>query len=332
MERRIGERQRWVWLAVGLSAVAAVRLCAINWLWVLLGGLAACLYYLYIEKRLLTDGLAGRLTDSFGFPGKVLCVLLLFWIILVMGRCACYADTAFPMVDGFPSLGWVLLALAAWGSRKGPQACAGCSGILCLFLLALYGVIAVFSVPDIKVQYLAPAADWRQTIEVLGMFLLPAGVWCVPVRQRKGKCRSLIFLLPVFAAALSAVTGGVLSPEVAMENPAPLYELSRSVSVLGVVERIEPLISAAMTMGIFCLLSSLACACQALADQVGSWRRSGSLCCLAAAGTMYFAKDVSQTFLTGGNLAFFLFLPLAAAAVKKSQNFEEKGVDKAGEQ
>ena len=51
MNDKIGERQRWVWLAAAVSAAAAILLCRLNWIWVLLGGSGICLYYLYIEKR-----------------------------------------------------------------------------------------------------------------------------------------------------------------------------------------------------------------------------------------------------------------------------------------
>ena len=317
MEQKIGERQRWVWLASGLSCVAAAVLSGLEWVWVLAAGLGICFYYYYIEKRLQTDGVAGRLSESFGFVGKVLAVLGLFWCVLVMGWCALLADAAFPLVDGFPGLGWVLLALTAWGSRRGPRACAGCAGILFLFLLGLYGAIAVFSVPDVEWRYLVPTPDWRQGLLAAGMFLLPSGVWYVPVRERKGKRQPMIFLLPLFAAALSAVTAGVLSPEVAKDTAVPVYELARSVSVLGVVERIEPLLSAAIIMGLFCLLAGLAGACQALSDQVEPWQWSGSLCCLAAAGAMYLAKDLPVPVLCAGNGVFFFVIPLAAVTVSK---------------
>ena len=75
MDSRIGERQRWVWLAAAVSAVSAILLCRLNWFWVLLGGLGICLYYLYIENRLGTDGFADRLT---GVTGKVLAAIMLF--------------------------------------------------------------------------------------------------------------------------------------------------------------------------------------------------------------------------------------------------------------
>lgn len=319
MEHKIGERQRWAWLASAMSAVAATTLCGLNWLWVLTGGLVVCLYYLYIEKKLLTHGLAERITGC--FVGKVAAVVMIFWIIAVMGYCACLADSAFPMVDGFPGLGWVLLALAAWGSRKGVRACAGCSGILCLFLLVLYGIVAAFAVPDVQLSYLMPNGQWTQAIAVAGLFLLPAAVWTVPVRERKGSSRGWVLLLPVLAAALSAVTAGVLSPELARKTAVPIYELARSVSVLGVVERIEPLLSAAMTMGIFCLLTCLTCACQALAERIAPWRWWGSLCALLAAGAMYLVRGLSGSVLIVGNVLIFLVFPaVAVSAQKKSKN------------
>lgn len=314
MNSRIGERQRWVWLAASVSAVAAVLLCRLSWLWVLVGGSAVCLYYLYIEKKLGTDGLADRMS---GTVGNVIAVLMLFWIVLVMGYCACLADRAFPQVDGFPGLGWVMLALAAWACRKGDRACAGCSGILSLFMIVLYAVVAVFSLADVKIEYLKPDGRWTQALSAAVMFLFPFAVWMMPVGGRKGKGNRWVLLLPVLAAALSAVTAGVLSPQLARSAQVPVYELSRSVSVLGVVERIEPLLSAAMTMGIFCLLTSLACACRRLADQIEPWPWSGSLCCLGAAGAMYAARVLPGSVWVVGNLLIFLLFPAVLVSFKK---------------
>jgi len=314
MTDKIGQRQRWGWLAAAVSAVSAILLCRLNWLWVLVGGLVICLYYLYIEKRLGTAGLAEYMA---GTAGKVFAAAMIFWMVLVMGYCACLADSAFPMVDGFPGLGWVLLALSAWGSRKGARACAGCSGILCLFLLALYAVVAVFSLPDVNFSYLKPYGRWTQAVSAAVLFLLPFGVWMVPVGEKKGSSRIWVLLLPVLAAALSAVTAGGLSSELAQSVQVPLYELARSVSVLGVVERIEPLLSAAMTMGVFCLLTSLACACQVLADRIEHWKWSGSFCCLMAAGGMFVARQLSGSVWVVGNLLIFLVFPAVLVTLKK---------------
>lgn len=328
MEQKIGERQRWIWLASGLTAVAAAGLCRLEWLWVLLGGTVACVYYLYIESRLRQHGLAQQMTGGFGLAGKVLAVLTVFWLIVVMGRCAILADVAFPTADGFPGLGWVLLALAAWGCGKGAKVCAGCVGVLSLFLLVLYGVVVVFSAPDVSVKEWMPTAAWKQGLAALSMFLLPGVVWYLPVRKRTGRKQTLVLLLPVFAAVLTAVTAGVLTRELAQASTVPLYELSRSVSVLGVVERIEPLLSAAVTMGVFSLLAAMACACQALLEPIIPWSRNGSVCCLAAAAIMYVVKALSETVVMAGNAAFFLLFPVVLTAFQKTLKKGEKGVDK----
>lgn len=322
-----GERQRWVWLAAGLSAVAAITLCGISWPWVLLGGLLAGGYYYYIDVRLGETGVAD-VFGQWGLLGKVLAVVLLFWTVFAMGVSASFADAAFPMVDGFPGLGLVLLAMAAWGSRKGAAACAGCSGILSLFLLVLYGSVVGFALPDVELACLVPGGKWQDAVFAAGMFLLPGAVWCIPVREKKGRHPVLAVFPVLFAGVLSAVTAGVLSPQLAEGVAVPLYELARSVSVLGVVERIEPLLSAAMTMGVFCLLSVLSCACQALGDQVAKWPWTGSLCCLAAAGVMVVTYGCSYSILAAGNLVFFLLFPTAAAVFGKKLKKLKIDVDK----
>lgn len=57
------------------------------------------------------------------------------------------------------------------------------------------------------------------------------------------------------AAALCAA--GTLSPRVAGEEAFAVYTMAKSVSVFGVMERLEPVVSAALTAGGFCLLSVL---------------------------------------------------------------------------
>ena len=61
MERKIGERQRWAWLASGVSAAVAACVCGCGWQWVLLGGLAVTLYYIYVDRALPDCGLAALL-------------------------------------------------------------------------------------------------------------------------------------------------------------------------------------------------------------------------------------------------------------------------------
>ena len=325
MGQNIGERQRWAWLAAGLSAVVAAGACGLSWPWVLLGGLAATAYYIYMDRRAQPEGLASTLVSAFGPAGKVLVVLTWIWTSLVMGWAAGLAGTAFPMVDGFPFLGWVLLALAAWGSKKGAAACARCSGVLCLFLVAIYGIVAVFSVPDVEMRNLWSVGNWTESLWSAGLFLTASGVWYVPCkRSKKGTAWGMAVLLPVFAAVLAAVTAGVLTPALAGSRTVPLYDLAQSVSLFGVVERIEPLLSAAMTMGVFSLLSALACACQALGNQVYSWPWNGAAACVVSACVMYLTRGIPVKLLTAGASVFWVLIPLVAVSTAKRPRKEKQ--------
>lgn len=283
----MGERQRWAWLAAGASAVTGTSLCGLSWPWVLLGvGGAAALSLLW-DSCLRPAGAAPMLSHTFGPLGRVWALVCALFSAAALAWCANLAVRAFPLAQGGPVLGWTLLALAAWGCRKGPGACAACAGVLTMFLLALYGAVAGFALPDLHWSYLIPTGSWRQALLALGLSLLPAGVFFLPCRRRRRERPwPWVLLLPLGAAALAAVTAGILSPELAAIPPTPLYLAAQSVSLFGVMEHIEPLLSVALTMGIFCLMAALTCAAQALADQVRPWKWSGPLACLAAAAAM----------------------------------------------
>lgn len=310
--KRVGERQRWVWLASGLSAPVAAWAAGLSWPWVLGGGLLAVLYYIYMETRLRPCGLGLLLPAVFGQLGKWLAGLTMVWTVLVLAWAANLADRTFPMVDGFPILGWVLLGITAWGCGKGPAPCARCAGVVFLFLTAVYGTFGGFALADVEPVYLKPAGSWRDGVWTFGLFLLPAGVWYVPSRRRRGTSWGLALSLPVAAAFLALVTVGVLSRPLADSLPAPLYTAAQSVRVFGALERLEPMLSAAMTMGVFCLLSGLACGCQALGAGLGLGKWTGPVACVLAMMLMGPAKMLTPGMLTAGACIFWLAVPLLA--------------------
>ena len=321
MERKIGERQRWAWLAAGLSAIAGTATSGFRWLWVLAGGLAALGYHMLMDHALQEKSLVSIVKRS-GRGHWILVGMILLWSIVLMGWTANLADRAFSSVDGFPGLGWVLLGLAAWGSRKGAGACVRCSGVLCLFLVVLYGIVAVFALPDVKVRYLMPQTQWEQGIWTLGLFLLPAGVWYVPcTRNEKKPAWKFAALLLAASVLLAVATVGVLSPELAASRTVPLYDLAQSVSLFGVVERIEPLLSAAITMGVFALLSTMACASQKLADLIRPWKWNGALICALSGAGMIAVKDLPAEVIAIGAIVFGMVIPLLLLGVAERRDY-----------
>lgn len=298
----------------------AICACGLNWLWVLIAGLAATGYYIYMSRRLPTAGLGAVLRLRMGTAGRLLAALTLIWTIVAMAWAANLADRAFPLVDGDPVLGWTLLALAAWGSWKGSGTCARCSGVLCLFLLALYGVVVVFTLPDVQIEQLRPQGNWKDGATALGLFLLPAAVWYAPGRREQGRVVWKLALLPLVAGALlAAVTAGVLTPALARSLDVPLYTLAQSVSLFGVVERIEPLLSAAMVMGVFSLLSAMACACRCLCG-TGRWGKwSGAACCVAAGAGMALTGKIPVEAITAAGTGIWVVIPMIAVRASKGK-------------
>lgn len=311
MEQMIRERQRWVWLLSALSVVAATEVCAYHWIWAGVAGLLMAGYYLWLERVTPSAGLADRMV-SLGWAGKGMILLTLIWNVIAMGWAAALVDQAFPMVDGFPVLGWVLLLAAAWGSWKGAAVCGRCCGVLSLFLLFLYGIVVVFAVPDISMQNLKPMGDWKEGIWTAGLLLTGSGVWYVPCLKKTEKLGwNVAWMLPIGILALSVVTTGVLSPSLVAVSQVPLYVVAQSVSLFGVIERIESLLSAAMTMGVFALLSTIAAACQSLGNALKPWRNYGVVCCVLASGTMFLNNAFTAEFRTFCAVIVWILLPVS---------------------
>lgn len=314
MHHKMGIRQRWAWSAAAALGVICACACGMNWVWVTVGGLLAAVSQYVLDRNLREPGLA-QLFRLLGKPGTLLRWLSLGWFVFVLAWSANTADLAFPMVEGYPLLGLTVLALAAWGSWKGTAACARCAGVLLLFLLPLLGTVTAFAIPEVKLSYLLPRGSWRQIIPALGLFLLPMGVWYLPCRRRQTGGSGWYFLLPAAGGLLAAVTAGVLSPVLAQRMASPLYTVMKSISLFGVMERVEPLLSAAMTMGAFCLVSISACACGALLGK--SW--GGPAACAAAALLMGVVSGVGLPWLAAGGGIFGIAVPLLVVLITKSK-------------
>lgn len=311
MVNALGARQRWAFLLAGASAVAATRLCGVSYLSVLLGTAAAMAVCLVLDGWLRPCGAALTLCHG-GIFSRLLAAATLAFTVVALAWAANLAGEAFPTAGGSPVLGWTLLALAAWGSYKGTAACAAAAGVLCLFLLALYGLVAGFSLPEVSLQNLAPGGAWGDGAVALGLMLLPGAVFFLPCRRRRRGVFWQGGALAVFSAAgLCAVTAGVLTPELAAAAPAPLYLLSQSLSLFGVMEHIEPLLSVAMTMGLFALMAILACTARTLCARRRFGRWWGAAACLAAAAVQAPAALLPPWVIPAGAGLFFGLLPLS---------------------
>ncbi len=145
--------------------------------------------------------------------------------------------------------------------------------------------------------------------------LLPACSLLLP--RAKGE-RPGIWALGLALSALGAglLTGAVLSPQRAAASGGAYFRMMRGVSIFGVAERFEAVISAAMTLGWFCLMSLLLTAAGRMADTVRSgWGLPGVWLCagLAWAGSLLGLSAFGWVG-AGAALVLWLAVPLAAEA------------------
>ena len=146
--------------------------------------------------------------------------------------------------------------------------------------------------------------------KALSLLLVGNGVWYGTLEKRKKGSGWRWLLLPVMTVGISAVTAGILSPAVVQLRQDPFYDVAKSISFFGVMERIEPLLSAAMTMGVFALLTTMTSACQSIGQTIkpGRWHGSGS--CVAAAILLTVLKYKNGEIRIFGAILVWLVLPI----------------------
>lgn len=323
------------------SAVALQYCAVVSWPWVLLGAAVAAVCYLYLGwagRRVPGHvGLCGMTLRAFGAAGgRVLLVLLWLWTVLATAVTAQGAFTAFPEAKSFSLIPVVLLLLAAWAASKSTAVVCRVGGIHAFLILGLIGGVLAFAASDIKAANLRPAGTWREAAVPLAVFLMPAGGLLLreKVNPRGGRYGWWFLAGTALAAGCSAVTVGCLGLPLAQASQSAFYEMSKSVSVFGVMERFESLASSAALIARTCLLAFLLVQCgmlsRCLLPNLPAW--GGSWASAAAAyGAAFLLPAVPKAFICGGAILFWGIFPalvLGIVAGKKIVKKQEKDVDK----
>lgn len=183
--------------------------------------------------------------------GRLVGVLVLAGNLVLLGASARYLCMAYPVNAPLTGLLLLLLACAAAQKRTLPRVGA----IVFFFLVAFYLLLMGFSLPKIETEWLRPCAG--VPLAALSCVLAPVGVFWLADGERCGKPLPWLLGGIVLGVLAALVTAGMLSPHVARRNHFPFYTAAKSVSILGAMERLEPLVSAALTAGGFCLLGTL---------------------------------------------------------------------------
>ena len=197
-----------------------------------------------------------------------------------------------------------------------------------LSFAALSLLVLVSLLPPVLVFPLPPV------LAFLSLLAASAALYLPQTGQKQRRTGLTFAAAAVVPAAGACITSGCLSPQLVQRTQAPFYAMSKSLNVLGVAERFEPFVSAALLMGFFCLTSlitqSAAEIAQALCPRIPEkWCALGT--CLLAGVAALLAGRVPQAVQMGLAAIFWAVLPvvtLAIVAVKKVRKKSKKVLDK----
>ena len=244
MNESLSGRQFRALLLTAGTAPIFTGTCGLSWAMVLPASLLAC------------GVVSGMYALVPGAPAKLLRAVFAAALLVLTVWAGKRTAPAFPETARSAPAACLILALAALAAGRGAAVLGRCAGVLIWILAGLYGVVLAFGFTQINTEWLRPEWNWRD-LPKAALLLLPAAA--LPLRGRtEGKKGSGLSLLTLAALAVSAsmITGASLSPVLARE-PMSFLTLARSVSILGVIQRFEALISAALLMSGFCLCALL---------------------------------------------------------------------------
>lgn len=318
-------RQFCALMATALAAPLVTVCSDVSWQWVLLAAVVAGCFLIYIVWA------AGTLPPHTGFgpllrqavgagAARWIQGVYWLWLVLLAGMGCLMAAAAFPQDRAFPLIPLVLLLIAARVSSKGAAAVCRFGGVLCLAVVSLLIAVLVFGGRELRWENLRPAGSWQDTAGPLAVLLLPAaGLLLRDRMSNRGVSWSRWFLLATgLGAAVSAVTVGALGLPLAQAAAHPFWLMSRSVSILGVMERFEAVVSALLALSFCCMLAltatlgrkALQGAVPAVKDSPAVW-----VSAVAGGGAMWLIPLIPAWVWPVGSLLFWGVVPAVALAV-----------------
>ncbi len=328
MRDSVTVRQRRAWMLCAGSVPAVIACAGIGWQWALLGGAAAAAI-LWLCARMQAE-LGGQTLPECGQAvlGKtgwqIAAAAASIWAVLVLARVTREAGRAFPESHDPIGLGLALLALAAVACRNGELVPARCAGVLASVLGGLYAVLLLACAQEADVQWMQPWGDVRQGAAACGYLLLPGAGWYLRARPAGKPGGGWTAVISGAApAVLAVVTGGCLSPRLAAMEELPFYEAVKGLRGPTVLQRLEPLASAAMLLGYFCAMTLLLCTAGSAVDaRAKQWRYLLPAFCAGAASII--AERLNKTIWIVGGTVFWGGIPLGILLVGYCRKKQKK--------
>lgn len=262
--KKVQARALWAWAVAGFTAPAAQVLGSISWPLVLGIGLLVGIVWV-VASKVTAEGWHGP---------KIVYAMEYVVLILTLTLWASLSSKCWTTNTAGQTIPVVLLILSACAAEGGIRAGSRCGRTLFWALTAMFLLLGAFSMPNVEYRWLKP----NDNIDVgttLWVFLLPLVTLLLP-REDGAKLWPWPTVLVGTGFAVALLSPGVLSPQVSSVTDGAFFAMVRGISILGVAERFEAVVAAAMTLGWFCCLSLLLVAAGHMAGQIHpGWERRG---------------------------------------------------------
>ena len=329
MQDKLTPRQIRAWSLCALSVPAAMALPGCGWLWVLGGSMLACALAACQQTMQRRSGLCmpQALVRAFGAGGgRAMAAAELLWLLVAASGAAAASQIAFEDDLG-PFLPAIPLLLAALAAQKGRLAAGRVCGVLSLCLAGLHAIIAAASVRHVQADWCRPQGV---PADAALAFCLCLGLVSMAFITAEGETPRISPGATAASALLPAVpaflTAACLSPELARQEPLPFLTLTKSLSVLSVMQRFELLLSVAQLLGLFALLAMLVCAAENMMDTVRQRKRTGSaggVFCLLAFGGSFLAYRLPIWVWAVGAAIFWGVVPILTQVIVNIKKTEK---------
>lgn len=257
---------------------------------------------------------------------KWYCVIQLVFLTMVTAKSVGWSGALWPTGDTFPVVPLVLLLIAVFSAWHGGERASRASAVVFWLVALLFAVAVTAGIRNVKAEYLIPPCK-SESYSLLLVFLFPIVTSFFP-REGSPCYTKTLCTAAVVGLIVCILTVGTLSYPVAQAEPFAFYTFSKSLSLFGVAERFEALISVALTMGQYSLLSMLLSGAGHLVETICPKKgRVGVACCaVTAASFMDLFSRISSEFLGVVALLIWGVLPLFTrntTKVKKTKKFEK---------
>ncbi len=319
--KKVTAIQLLAWLFVALTAPAAQLLAGYNWIYVTAIGVAC----------IAAVGVVLRITEEDNIP-KWLAVVQALWLLVVIGLFSKFTGESWPMGKGDPVIPVVLLFLGCWSASKGAETAARVAGVLFFLMVMGYGLILSFGLSQTRWETLIPDSERIGWLAVI-VLLTPAAAICIP-RESLGRKKAWLLVLPIFTGTAAMIVGSVLPAEVCSGSANLIYEMSRSIQVLGIKGRLEALVCALVTVGWFSLTSFLFSGIGSAAEKILPGKAKIVLWCVLVVEVILSVMNVpiQKWIVAVMAIVIWIILPILVSGIEKIKKSKKvkKGIDKSG--